>query len=45
MGSYVGKKGKMRKDEAILTTRLQILGARRGCEMGRVSLILCFDVE
>jgi len=39
------KKGKMRKDEAILTTRLQMLGARRGCEMGIVSLFLLLDVE
>jgi hypothetical protein len=31
--------------EAILTTRLQMLGARRGCETGKVSLFLCLDVE
>jgi hypothetical protein len=39
------KKGKMRKARAILTTRLQMLGARRGCETGRVSMFLCLDVE
>jgi hypothetical protein len=32
MGSYGGKRGKW----GILTTRLQMLEARRGCEMGRV---------
>jgi hypothetical protein len=26
--------------DAILSTRLQMLGARRGCETGRVSLFL-----
>jgi hypothetical protein len=30
---------------AILTKGLQLLGARRGCEMGRVSLFLCLDVK
>jgi hypothetical protein len=44
MGSW-RKKEKMRNSEAILTTRLQMLGARRGCEMGIVSLLLCLDVE
>jgi hypothetical protein len=39
------KKGKMRNSEVILTTRFQILGVRRGSEMGRVSLFLCLDME
>ena len=30
----------MGNSDAILKIRLQILGARRGCEMGRVSLFL-----
>jgi hypothetical protein len=28
------EKGKMGNSDAILSTRLQMLGARRGCEMG-----------
>jgi hypothetical protein len=44
MGSW-RKKEKVRNYEAILTTRLQMLGARRGCETGRVSLLLCIDVK
>jgi hypothetical protein len=45
MGSYGGKREKMRKAEAILTTRLQMLGARRGHETCTISLFLCLDVE
>jgi hypothetical protein len=49
LGKWIGflwrKKGKMRNYEAILTTRMQMLGARRGYETGRVSLFLCLDVE
>jgi hypothetical protein len=39
------EKQKMRNSEAILTTRLQMLEERRVCEMGRVSLFLCLDME
>jgi hypothetical protein len=39
------KKGKMRNFEVILTTRLQILGERRGFETGSVSLFLSLYVE
>jgi hypothetical protein len=39
------KKGKMRKAKAILTTRLQMLGERRGSEMGGVSMFLFLDME
>jgi hypothetical protein len=40
-----GRKEKVRDSEAILTTRMQMLRARMGCETGRVSLFLCLDVE
>jgi hypothetical protein len=35
----------MGNSNAILTTRLQMLGSRRGCEMGKVSPFLCLDLE
>jgi hypothetical protein len=45
MGSNGGKREKLRDSEANLTIRMQMRGARRGCEIGIDSLFLCLDVE
>jgi len=39
------EKGKMGIFGTNLTRWLEILGARRGCEMGGVSLFLCLSLE